>query len=154
MLNCPAVVAVAPATDGAFAWVDAMSMLARFKQITQNVRWIMHPGVLPDLGASGWVTGNVSREVADLGFGPPITSEHMPQANYNDVLLADLGAYVLFVRQELTIAYSEHSAFLTDKGTWRFTERLDGQPWLKGKITLADPQGSYTVSPYVVHADA
>jgi hypothetical protein len=53
----------------------------------------------------------------------------------------------------MAVAFSEHAAFTTDKGTWRFTKRLDGQPWLSGAITLADPQGSYTVSPFVYHND-
>jgi hypothetical protein len=32
---------------------------------------------------------------------------------------------------------------------WRFKKRLDGQPWLLNAITLADPQGSFTQSPFV-----
>ena len=44
------------------------------------------------------------------------------------------------------IDFSEHYAFITGQGTWRFGERIDGKPWMKGKITLADPQGSFTVA--------
>lgn len=153
IFNAPCTVGVTTNADGVFAWVDAMNMLSRFKPISGNVRWVMHQGVIPDLAASGFVTGNIPRSLVDLGFGAPIYSEHMPQANGDDVLLADFGAYLSFERQSLAIAYSEHAAFTTDRGVWRFTERLDGQPWLKSAITLADPTGSYTVSPFVFHDD-
>jgi len=92
-------------------------------------------------------------KLQDLGYGPAIFSEHMPQANNDDVLLADFGAYLFFDRQGLTIDYSEHAYFGTDQVAWRFKERVDGQTWLKGAITLADPTGSYTVSPFVYHDD-
>ena len=153
ILNAPAAVGVATNADNTFAWVDACSMLARFKQVTGRARWVMHQGVLPDLAAAGFLTGTTARRVEDLGYGAPILSQHMPQDDYDDVLLADFGCYLLFMRQPISIAYSEHVNFLTDKGTWRFTERLDGQPWVTGAITLADPQGSYTVSPFVYHDD-
>lgn len=153
VLNAPCAVAVATATNDAFAWVDALAMIARFKQVTQNIRWVAHPGVLPDLGAAAWVTGNVARRIEDLGFGSLVMSEHMPQANGDDVILGDWGTYLLFERQSLAIAFSEHAAFESDRGVWRFTERLDGQPWVKGPIVLADPTGSYTVSPFVYHDD-
>jgi hypothetical protein len=42
---------------------------------------------------------------------------------------------------------------LNELGTWRFSQRQDGQPWLKNVITLADPQGSYTMSPFISHND-
>jgi HK97 family phage major capsid protein len=47
----------------------------------------------------------------------------------------------------LAIDFSEHYKFTNNQGTWRFTENVDGQPWLKNTITLAD--GSTTVSPFV-----
>jgi len=153
IMKAPCVVGVSTTADNTFAWADAMAMLARFKQVTSNVRWVMHQSVIPDLAAAGFVTGNIPRSLVDLGFGPPIYSEHMNQANGDDVGLFDFGCYLMFERQSLAIAFSEHAAFTSDKGTWRFTERLDGQPWLKSAITLADPQGSYTVSPFVYHDD-
>ena len=80
--------------------------------------------------------------------------EHSPQANNaGDVILADLSAYLLFRREALSIAFSDHYGFVNDMGTWRFTARTDGKPWLKNAITLADPTGSYTVSPFVYHND-
>lgn len=157
VLNSAVAVASTTATDNVFAEADALAMLARFKPLGGGPVWIMHRSVIPDLGAFSdttsamvnWPSG-VSMNL--LGY-PIVFSEHMPQANGDDVLLADLGAYLLFERQGLQIAYSEHAAFTSDKGTWKFTYRCDGKPWLRSAITLADPTGSYTVSPFVYHDD-
>lgn len=92
---------------------------------------------------------NIGPDAPLLGY-PIAYSEHLPQANspYH-VNLCDLSAYVIFDRQGMEIAFSEHVGFLEDQGTWRFTKRLDGQPWMRDSITLADPQGSYKVGPFV-----
>lgn len=96
-------------------------------------------------------TGAVSPYL--LGY-PRATSEHLPQPdNTGCVVLADLGAYVLFEKGGLYIEFSEHANFSTGHDTWRFGMRCDGQPWMKNVITLADPQGSYTVSPFVKFND-
>ena len=74
----------------------------------------------------------------------------MPQIGYTgSVLLADLSGYLMFEKAGLSIAYSDQVGFTRDVGTWRFRQRNDGKPWLQDDITLADPQGSYTVSPFL-----
>jgi HK97 family phage major capsid protein len=160
ILNSAAAIGVTTATNNAFAWTDALAMRARFKSVGGSPVWIIHPGVYPDLGVME-STGGGSVWQANMAAGSPSTllgypvleSEHMPQDDNDDVILADLSAYIIFDRQQLSIAFSEHAAFLNDKGTWRFTMRVDGQPWVKNVITLPDPQGSYTVSPFVYHDD-
>jgi HK97 family phage major capsid protein len=154
ILNSSAAYAMATVTNGVFAYQDAANMISRFHQYLSPGRWIMHPSVFPDvatweIGTSGAGLG----KLADFGKGDAIFSEHMPQANGDDVLLADMRAYVFFDRQAMTIDFSEHAAFTTDRVVWRVKERIDGMPWLKNTITLADPDGSYTVSPFVYHDD-
>ena len=154
ILNSPCAVAQTTITDNVFAYLDALTMISRFHAYVRDGRWTMHPSVFPDIGT--WEIGTAGAgapKIADLGYGGPIFSEHMPQANGDDVLLGDFGAYLFFDRQGLTIDFSEHAYFGTDQVGWRFKERLDGQPWLKGAVTLADPTGSYTVSPFVYHDD-
>jgi HK97 family phage major capsid protein len=68
---------------------------------------------------------------------------------YDRVILADLSAYLLFQSKGLEIGYSEHYRFNRAQGTFRFFQRVDGKPWLRSAITLSDPQGSFTVSPFV-----
>jgi len=154
VLNSPCAVAQTTITDNVFAYLDALTMISRFHSYVRPGRFVMHPSVFPDIGT--WEIGTAGAgapKIADLGYGAPIFSEHMPQANGDDVILGDFGAYLFFDRQGLTIDFSEHAYFGTDQVGWRFKERLDGQPWLKGAVTLADPTGSYTVSPFVYHDD-
>lgn len=162
ILNSTAIINVTPGTNSAFTWVDVAAMKSRFKAMNGAPVWLIHPGVWPDIytmeigtgGANAWVANMQAGVSNSINGYQIIESEHLPQDdNSGDVILADLSAYVLFRRSGLIIDYSEHVGFLTDQGTWRFTERVDGMPWLRYPVTLADPQGSYTVSPFVVHND-
>lgn len=79
------------------------------------------------------------------------TSEKVPALNTaGDILLCDLQHYVIGDRQQTEIAFSEHVAFTTNQGTWRFVQRVGGQPWLRDKVTLAD--ATSTLSPFVALA--
>lgn len=162
ILNAPCTIGVTTNANDTFAYVDVLNMWARFKNVSgQTPVWIAHPSLIPQVGTLAVASGSPVVWAGNLAGGQPSTllgypilfSEHMNQWKGDDMLLADLGAYVLFERQALSIAFSEHAAFTSDKGTWRFTTRNDGQPWLKNAITLADPTGSYTVSPFVYHND-
>jgi hypothetical protein len=64
-----------------------------------------------------------------------------------------MASYVVFQRSGLRVRYSEHAAITAGKGTWVFDERSDGMPWVANAITLADPQGSFTQSPFVYFND-
>lgn len=158
VLNSPAAIGITPSTNSTFGPEDAQSMLSRFMPVGGQPVWAMHRGVIPDL--ANFTSYNAAifepREPMSRGiYGYPIVfSEHLPQDdNSGDVLLCDFAGYMIFDRQGMAISFSEHYKFVNDQGTWKFVKRLDGAPWVKGAITLADPQGSYTVSPYVYHND-
>lgn len=161
VLNAAAAIGITPATNNAFAYADALSMRSRFRGAGGTPVWAIHPGIWPDIGifettgGGGVFQANLAAALNQNILGWDIVeSEHLPQDdNAGGVLLADFAAYLILDRSQMAIAFSEHAAFTTDKGTWRFTKRLDGQPWLEGAITLADPQGSYTVSPFIYHND-
>lgn len=162
ILNSNTAIGITTATNDVFAYADVLAMMAQFEPIGGgDPVWIMHRSLMPDLGvlavASGspvvWAGNLAERQPGSLMGYPIIFSEHMPRANGDDAILADLSAYVMFERAGLSIAYSEHAAFEKDAVVWRFTARNDGQPWHKGPITLADPGGSYTASPFVYHND-
>lgn len=163
ILNSTCVVNVTPGTNNLFSWVDVGAMQAHHKMIgTQAPVWIWHPSVWPDVitmevgtaGGAVWTANMQAAQGKQLNGYEYFQSEHLPQANNSgDVILADLFAYLLFRRQEISIAYSEHAGFLTDQATWRFTARADGMPWMRAPITLSDPTGSYTISPFVIHND-
>jgi len=164
ILNADAAIPVAPIDDGVFSYGDMLAMKARFKAVGGQPAWFIHQGVWPDIGmfevgtnGAGVPSGVGTDAQYDIMPGtrwPIITSEHLPQDdNSGCVLLADMNAYKLFVKGGLSVSYSEHADFTNGRVVWRFHERLDGQPWLKNVITLADPQGGYTVSPFVYFND-
>jgi HK97 family phage major capsid protein len=160
ILNAPATVTVTADTAGEFDYPDMLEMWSRFKRIAGDPVFLAHPELIPDIGQFEIGTNGAG---VPAGVGAPggvvtmpgtpypiVYSEHLPQADNNGcVILADLGSYLVFQNGALEIAFSEHAAFTTNKGTWRFLNYSDGMPWMKSTITLADPQGSYTVSPFV-----
>lgn len=156
ILNAGAAVGVSDNTTGAFKWEDVGKMYSRFKGIGSQPVWIIHPSVWPQIMTMN--NSSVSVAQSNLNAGVPntingfpvITSEHMPQlGNTGSVLLADLSAYVMFEKAGLSISYSEHVGFKRDVGVWKFRIRNDGKPWLQAPIVLSDPQGSWSVSPFV-----
>lgn len=161
ILESTAKVNVTPASDNTFGWADVGNMYAKFRSAGGNPVWIIHPSVWPDImsmestsGGAVWQANLQNGPGGGLNGVPIIVSEHLPQANNSgDVILADLSAYLLWQRSGINIDFSEHYAFLNDQGTWRFTQRIDGKPWVRYPLTLPDPQGSYQVSPFVVHND-
>lgn len=160
ILNSTAFVNVTPGTDNSFTWPDVANMFAKFRSAGGNPDWLIHPSIWPDIMTMETTGGNAFQPNMGASTGlalngvPIVTSEHLPQANNSgDVVLADLSAYLLWQRSGISIDFSEHAAFRDDQGTWRFTQRTDGKPWLRTPITLPDPQGSYQVSPFVVHND-
>lgn len=153
VLNAPCAINVDPDVNGYFGYADALEMVSRFMPITEKVRWAMHQTLIPDLGT--WelgTAGAAAPKIADLGFGQPVKSQHLPAADSSGcIVLGDWGSYLLFERSGLTVAYSEHAYFASGRVAWRFDQRCDGMPWLKDKVTLAD--ASTTVSPFVFFND-
>jgi len=162
--NCA--IGIAPDSNNVFADTDMAEMITHFKTMMGSVSdiqsiqggvWIIHRGILEDIfnfetgtGGSVWNT-NIAQGPTMVLDGRPIWfSEHMPAPDTSGcVLLADLPSYVLFELGGMYIDYSEHVDFLNGNVVWRFGRRIDGKPLLNGPITLADPGGSFTVSPFV-----
>ncbi|MDX2141388.1 MAG: phage major capsid protein [Chloroflexota bacterium] len=161
ILNAPAKIDITPDTNNVFTYADAVEMVGRFKAVAGAPTWLYHPGLINDIAVFQIGTGGAAfvnsmsagMPMSLLGY-PLISSEHLPQPdNSGCAVLADLGSYLLFDKGGLYIEFSEHAAFTEGKDTWRFGMRCDGQPWMKSAITLADPQGTYTVSPFVSFND-
>lgn len=141
-----------------FTLADAAKMLSRMlpSSSIDKLRWVMHPYVIPQMinlqvgSATGanWVT-NLQDGLGQRLLGIPIKySEKMaPLGTAFDVLLADFSYYVIGDRKALEVSSSEHYKFANDQMTWRFTYRVDGQPWLNNVITMAD--STSTISPFV-----
>lgn len=156
ILNAPCSIGISDNTTGSFNWTDVANMYSRFKGVGGSPVWVIHPSVWPKIMTMANGTDNVWQ--ANLGSGPTnvlngypiLVSEHMPQiGNTGSVLLADFSGYLMFEKSGLAIAYSDQVGFTRDVGVWRFRQRNDGKPWLLDDIKLADPQGSYSVSPFL-----
>jgi hypothetical protein len=115
---------VTPATNNLFSYADAANMISRFKAYLGAGRFFMHPGVFPDVAT--WEVGTAGAglaNIASLGYGTQIFSEHLPQANNSgDVIW---GLKVSLLRSSgLTVDF-ERSLRLT--GLSGGSERIDGQ---------------------------
>jgi HK97 family phage major capsid protein len=169
MLSAGCAIGITPDTDNIFGLADAVEMISRFKSVGGQPIWVGHISLLPDLAqhfprgegstgshvhissASAFVQPREAIPGSLLGY-PLFWSEHMPSANGDAIMLIDPKSYIIFDREPVKVAFSEHVAFTSDNGTFRVTKRLDGQPWMSGAITLAGPT-ALTVSPIVYHND-
>ena len=168
VFNSPALISEAAGAT-TFVLSDAASMMEKFLPSRQSGVWLAHPFALHEFiemadgsGAANnliWLSN--TREAPPISFfGMPVVfTEAMPvlpaaaaAANKGGVLLADFGYYYIGDRGGLRIDYSEHFAFTSDLGTWRFIKRVDGQPAVSQAMYLAD--GTNQVSPFVTLSGA
>lgn len=163
VLNSGALVSVGPQTNSTFSWQDALDMVSRLFVLNDaTVRWTFHPGVLPDIGVMEVGTAGGNTFVANMSAGLPMPligypagkSQHLPQDdNAGDVVLVDWSAYHIWDFGGSYMDFSEHVGFLNGLDTWRFGRYMDGKPLWRDDLTLADPQGSFTQTPFVAHND-
>lgn len=166
VLQSPALVTEVAATS-TFVLSDIAAMMEKFMSRDPNGGvWFMHPKVLSKLialadgsGAANnliWMNNGQVQGAPPMSLmGKPIVwTDLMPvlpagtsASQIGGVLLADWSYYLIGQRQGLTIDFSEHYKFINNQGTWRFCSYVDGQPWLKQPVYLAD--GANTQSPFV-----
>ena len=96
--------------------------------------------------------GGLSEKPYATLFGRPV--QPLEQCNASgevgDILLADVGQYLMIDKGGVKAASSIHVRFLYDENVFRFIYRCDGQPiWNK---PLSPYKGSATVSPFVTLA--
>ena len=98
------------------------------------------------------ISGDAVRPIPKSLFGIPIvwTSHASSLGSKGDIILADLNAWLLGIRRELTAAVSIHLHFDTNETTFRFEARVDGQPILP---TTTKSRTGFEQSPFVVLAD-
>lgn len=159
VLNSQAVISLPRSSPGSFTLADAASMLSRLLPgwSSSSTVWAINPLVAGKLfqmnaGGNAIYLDNAREKPAMVLFGiPVVVTEKLPALNTpGDVALMDLRHYLIGDRREIEIAFSEHVAFTSNQGAWRFVARVDGQPWLRNSVTLAD--GVTTVSPFITLA--
>jgi len=96
--------------------------------------------------------GGLSEKPYGTLFGRPVVPIEQCSAagEVGDIILADVGQYLLIDKGGVKAASSIHVRFLYDESVFRFIYRVDGKPiWNK---PLAPYKGSASVSPFVTLA--
>ena len=98
------------------------------------------------------LAGGLSEKPYGTLFGRPVVPIEQCSAagEVGDIILADIGQYLLIDKGGIKSASSIHVRFLYDENVFRFIYRVDGKPiWTK---PLTPYKGSATVSPFVTLA--
>lgn len=108
-------------------------------------------GASPIMISTNAIKGG-SQPLVETIYGRPIVwSEHQQTlGTVGDIMCVDLSAYLTVVKagqSRIKTASSIHVAFLSDQIVFKFTMRVDGQPWWYKARTVK--HGSSTVSPFV-----
>ena len=108
--------------------------------------WIANPNVFPQLASLSRSVGTGGSAVwmANIAGAPPATIYGRPViftekckglGTTGDIYFVDFSYYLIGDRQSITMAASTHVDFLSDLTSFKFVERLDGQPWIDVALT-------------------
>lgn len=155
--NAAAKVSVTRAGAGAVAISDLADMVARILPASfGSAVWLVAPDVMAELlqiestaGAQSIIRNIATEGVITTIYGRPvIVNEHIPTlGSADDVMLVDLGYYLIGDRQAQSISSSPHARFQDDLTAFRAVSRVAGMPWVTEAITPAN--GGSTLSPFV-----
>jgi HK97 family phage major capsid protein len=158
VLNAPAAIAVSRTGSGNnFDAADVPLMARRlYPGSLVNAVWFIHPFLLSDMtsmafGSNSLITwADIKTGAPGALFGLPYYPVEFASApgTAGDVFLCDWSYYLIGNRGGTSIAMSDHARFLNDDRVWRFTHRVDGQPWTRGPSILSDGAGTNTVSAF------
>jgi HK97 family phage major capsid protein len=165
LLNADALITVAKETGQAATTIVAENIDKMYSRMLPSSRakavWLAHPDTMPQIvamsrsigtGGSAAVMSNLTGSSPASLYGRPIllTEKCQTLGTAGDLFFADLSYYVIGDRQTLSMAASPHVRFQNDETVWRFTQRVDGRPWLESALTPRN--GSNTLSPFVALA--
>lgn len=149
IIGHPATVSVSRATPGQVAYEDVAAMYQRFRG--QNGVWIASRSVLPELMALADANGNYiwqpSARDGSPGtlFGMPVLfSDDSPLLGEpGDIVLADLGYYLIRDGAQITMAVSPHVEFTRNITYIKAFKTVDGAPWLDGPLPTNPPSSPF-----------
>jgi len=139
-------------TANTVKYVDIATLFAKLLPGSINrAVWVISPTVIPQLlqlqdGANRAIFISIDQGAVKppiwklLGLPVQITEMVPALGTKGDVML-------IGDRMALEVAASEHVNFLKNQMTWRFVQRVDGQPWMDKPVTLQD--GTTQVSAFV-----
>jgi HK97 family phage major capsid protein len=167
VLNAPALVTVSKETGQAASSIvmeNLVKMWARcWGPSRQSAVWFYNQDIEPMLFTLGLIVGTggapvymppggLSASPYGTLFGRPMVpiEQCSTLGTVGDIILADMGQYIVAEKGGMQSASSLHVRFLYDEAVYRFTLRVDGQPAWQTAVTPA--QGSNTLSPFVALA--
>jgi HK97 family phage major capsid protein len=159
IMNSGALISVTRDTASNIKGTDISAMWQRLSLRSKaNAKWYVNPDTAAQLdsifavGSTAVLFPYASYQpggVRTLYGRPVIETEFNPSLNASgDILLADMGEYLLWEKGGVEMATSMHVEFLTDQEVIRFIYRCDGQPAAASATTPY--KGSNTTSPFVV----
>jgi HK97 family phage major capsid protein len=155
IITAPAYITVSRATSSQVNTTDIINMMARFKGNMSRAKFFVNQSVLPYIyalqdpnGSYIWAPSAAAGSPGTLYGRPIVVTEKLPAlGTTGDVLLADMGFYLIGDRAGMSVMTSEHFKFQNDQMAYRVTKRVDGQVWLDSAITPR--AGGSTLSPFV-----
>ena len=159
-----ALVSVAAEAGQASATINSLNIFKMWARLLpaaeKNAVWIVNKDVYPQLfslnvavglgGIPVWLpAGSISGQPYSTLFGKIVIpcEASATLGTVGDVILADLGGYVLAEKGGIKSDMSIHVRYLYDESVFRFVLRIDGQPALASPITPF--KGSSTLSHFV-----
>ena len=143
---------------------NIIKMYSRFNGNPASSVWVINADTLPQvvtmsisIGTSGVLvymppTG-LSGNIYGTLFGIPVVPVEQCETlgTAGDIMLIDMGQYIMADKGSLKIASSMHVRFEYNEMAFRFTYRADGQP--EKNKPLSPFKGANSVSPFVAIAD-
>ncbi len=152
-VNSPASVTVPRQTANLITYKDVVAMIAKVK-LGGSLVWSASQSILPQLltmkdeGGNLIFQPNIADRMTGTLLGYPIRfQENAPiLGSAGDLVLADLGYYVIKDGAGIFISASEHPLFKQNKTIIKAFWNTDGKPWVTAPFTL---KNGYQVSPFV-----
>jgi len=163
VLNAPCLISVTKETDQAADTIVTQNILKMWSRLMSrshgNAIWLASMDSFPQLASLAFEvgtggapagllqtsTGGVTGVPQQTLLGKPLTlTEHCQTVgDAGDIVLADFGQYLVGQKAGggVNTASSIHLKFVEDEVAFRFTVRIDGQPWMQSALT---PKNSTT----------
>ncbi|RKY13568.1 MAG: phage major capsid protein [Planctomycetota bacterium] len=160
VLNAPCLVSVAKETSQTADTIVKENIFKMWSRMLsrshKNAYWFANQDTFPQLADMTIGSGTAVRPmmVNNTILGRPVVlTEHCQTiGDVGDIVLGDFSQYLVGQKAggSINTATSVHLKFVEDEAAFRFTVRIDGQPWMPSALTPKN--SSNTLSSFIVTA--
>jgi Phage capsid family len=132
------------------AWLLSASVIDAMVELYFNVGGASVPTAITPVAPPSWFSMGDGDKITPSLLGlPAIITDHQPASgSVGDVMLADLGHYLIGDRLAMTVERApEGKGFPSDASDFRIKSRVDGRYWIQSATTT---EANQQVSPVVV----